>query len=153
MLGILPSFKGNRDRAFWTLGYSGLDVNQEDITIDDIPKLENSIKPRRLHDELIASHFSCCEHTSFFFSYYHRHLMVQFEFYLNYVHEVLWLTEEEFIARFTGCDNLITANNLQFWKTVLKKYKTLGGDKNTKVMAHYWNPTNYNNPKELVVPL
>lgn len=86
MLGILPSFKGNRDRFYWTLGFSGLDINQEDITKEDLPKLENYIKPRRLHDEFIASHFSCCEHTSFYFSYYHRHLMVQFEFYLNYVH-------------------------------------------------------------------
>jgi hypothetical protein len=34
------------------------------------------INPRNIHDEIISSHCSSCEHMNPYFPYYHRHLMV-----------------------------------------------------------------------------
>jgi hypothetical protein len=45
--------------------------------------------PKCLHDVLIASHATTCEHGSLFFSFYHRNLMILFELFLNFAQEVL----------------------------------------------------------------
>jgi hypothetical protein len=45
--------------------------------------------PKCLHDVLIASHATTCEHSSFYFSFYHRNLMILTELFLNFAHEVL----------------------------------------------------------------
>lgn len=45
--------------------------------------------PKCLHDVLIASHATTCEHGSLFFSFYHRNLMILLELFLNFAHEVL----------------------------------------------------------------
>jgi hypothetical protein len=36
---------------------------------------------------------------------------------------------------------------------VLNEYKSFAPPAGRKVMAHYWNPTNFNNRDDLVVPL
>ena len=38
------------------------------------------------------------------------------------------------------------------WNSVLSAYKQISPVK-CKVMAHYWNPTNYNNRDDLVIPV
>lgn len=45
--------------------------------------------PTCLHDVLIASHVSTCEHSCFFFGNYHRNLMVLAELFINYADEFL----------------------------------------------------------------
>lgn len=45
--------------------------------------------PKCLHDVLIASHASSCEHHSFYFAHYHRHMMVLTDLFLNFAHQVL----------------------------------------------------------------
>lgn len=45
--------------------------------------------PKCLHDVLIASHATTCEHASFYFSFYHRNLMILLELFLNFAHECL----------------------------------------------------------------
>jgi len=47
------------------------------------------MQPKCIHDALIASHATCCEHFSFYFAHYHRHLVVFMEMWLNFAHEVL----------------------------------------------------------------
>ncbi len=46
-------------------------------------------KPKCLHDVLIATHATSCEHGNLFFSYYHRHQMILTEIFLNFAHRVL----------------------------------------------------------------
>lgn len=41
---------------------------------------------------------------------------------------------------------------MELWKSVLAEYKQLV-PKKKKVMAHYWNPTNFNNRDDLVIPI
>ena len=68
MLSILPPFEANKKRYFYTFGTKG-------------PHPEhpyNKIEPLCLYDELISSHATGCEHGSFFFGYYHRHLLFYF---------------------------------------------------------------------------
>jgi hypothetical protein len=45
--------------------------------------------PKCLHDLLIASHATTCEHTSLYFAFYHRNLMILTELFLNLAHQVL----------------------------------------------------------------
>ena len=45
--------------------------------------------PKCLHDVLINSHVSSCEHMNLYFSFYHRHLMILSEIFLNFAHQVL----------------------------------------------------------------
>jgi hypothetical protein len=42
--------------------------------------------PQCLHDVLIASHATTCEHNSVYFASYHRNLMVLTELFLNFAH-------------------------------------------------------------------
>lgn len=67
---------------------------------------------------------------------------------LNYVDEVLRMSHEEFADRFPE----LFGKNEQLWKSVLAEYKKLVPEKK-KVMAHYWNPTNYNSRDDLVIPV
>jgi hypothetical protein len=83
MLGILPPppNSGFEEWVFYT-----------------VPSLYNTqaegqtrplYNPKCLHDVLIASHATTCEHASFYFSFYHRNLMILLELFLNFAHEVL----------------------------------------------------------------
>jgi hypothetical protein len=40
-------------------------------------------------DVLISSHTTSCEHFSFYFAHFHRHLMIKTEIWLNFVHDIL----------------------------------------------------------------
>jgi hypothetical protein len=60
----------------------------------------NLMYPTCLHDELISNHATCCEHRSFFFGYYHRHLMYNLEVRLNYADECLRLSADLFETKF-----------------------------------------------------
>ena len=74
--------------------------------------------------------------------------MFQLEMRLNYADEVLRMSSDEFKTNFGGIYNLDSAR----WDKVLSTYKTIAPEKK-KVMAHYWNPTNYNNRDDLVIPV
>jgi hypothetical protein len=141
MLGVLPAFKKGTERKMWSLAYPGGYKPGDDTYYE--------VGPRCLHDELMANHATCCEHVSFFFAYYHRHLMFQYEVRINYADECLRLSEQEFAAKFPD----IWAKSSEKVKKVLAAYKTIAPEQQTKVMAHYWNPTNYNNPQDLILPI
>lgn len=78
MLGILPPFEEMKKRVFRPSSFN----------------ISKQVPPTCLHDELIANHATCCEHQSFYFAYYHRHLMILFELRLNYADEVLRLSPQ-----------------------------------------------------------
>ena len=75
--------------------------------------------------------------------------MFQFELRLNYADECLRLTPEAFAKKFP---QLYNNDTQKLWETVLAEYKAIAPVQR-KVMAHYWNPTNYNSRDDLVVPL
>lgn len=52
-------------------------------------KKRPAYSPKCLHDVLIASHATTCEHVSFYFSFYHRNIMILTELFLNFSHQVL----------------------------------------------------------------
>jgi hypothetical protein len=67
---------------------------------------------------------------------------------LNYADECLRLAPEAFEKKFSE----LYSKDPKLWRSVLEKYKTLAPQRK-KVMAHYWNPTNYNNRNDLVLPI
>jgi hypothetical protein len=77
MLGILPTPPGS--------GFERFTYNP--------PPTRNGVQeiyvPKCLHDVLIATHATSCEHRNFYFSYYHRHLTILTEIFLNLAHQVL----------------------------------------------------------------
>jgi len=77
MIDILPPREAGNLRAF-KVAYTSSKTNQQ-----------LQINPTNIHDELIASHQTTCEHGSPFFPYYHRHLTTCAEIAINYAEEVL----------------------------------------------------------------
>jgi hypothetical protein len=75
--------------------------------------------------------------------------MFQFELRLNYADECLRLDSSSFAKKFP---QLYNNDTQKLWEAVLAEYKAIAPEKK-KVMAHYWNPTNYNSRNDLVVPL
>lgn len=51
--------------------------------------MANGYTPVCLHDVLISNHATACEHNSFYFPFYHRHLMILTEIFLNLAHQIL----------------------------------------------------------------
>ena len=84
LLGVLPP-PPNSDFKDWGIITPPTLYKYEMDPNTSIP----NYKPRCLHDVLIASHASSCEHHSFYFAFYHRHLMVLTELFLNFAHQVL----------------------------------------------------------------
>jgi len=83
---------------------------------------------------------------TYFYGLYHRHLIVYFEFLLNYADQMLKLDLETFETRFVD----LAKDKESYFGTVLTQYQALG--LTSKVMAHYWNPTNYKNISDLAMP-
>jgi hypothetical protein len=54
-----------------------------------LPKNDSLMKPISVADILISSHSSSCEHSTFYFTHFHRHLMLHIEIWLNFVHQTL----------------------------------------------------------------
>lgn len=79
MLGILPPPPGS--------GFEQWTFYTPTGTITNPPT--NLYNPKCLHDVLIASHATSCEHRSFYFSFYHRHMMILTEIFLNFAHQIL----------------------------------------------------------------
>ena len=46
----------------------------------------------------------------------------------------------------------IYEKDYELWKKILEEYSRIAPVK-SKVMAHYWNPTNFNNRNDLVLPI
>jgi hypothetical protein len=78
MLDILPP-PPNSDFVNWTF-YTPAQPRSEGSTL---------YKPKCLHDVLISSHATSCEHSTLYFAYYHRHLTMLFEIFLNLAHQIL----------------------------------------------------------------
>jgi len=97
MLVILPPF-ATQDKVFKTPGY-----NQP-------PDITNIIKPKCLYDYLIASYYSSKQglgpnDQTYFYGLYHRHLVIYFEYLLNYADQMLQLDLETFNNTFPGLVN------------------------------------------------
>jgi hypothetical protein len=60
------------------------------------------MKPERIIDILISSHSTSCEHGSFYFAYFHRHLMVRTEIWLNFAHDILRKGKERLLQLYSA---------------------------------------------------
>lgn len=65
---------------------------------------------------------------------------------LNYAHEVLSGPIQNFQKNFAQIYDV----DHKSWHSFFEEYQKTAPNK--KVMAHYWNPTNYNNRDDLVIP-
>lgn len=63
--------------------------NRTFVSFTRLPQGNATMQPQRVVDILISHHTSSCEHSSFYFAYFHRHLMIMSEVWLNYVHGIL----------------------------------------------------------------
>jgi hypothetical protein len=75
--------------------------------------------------------------------------MFCFEMRINYIDECLRLSETAFTKKFPDLWKKASGE----LKVVLAEYQKIAPKTPTKVMAHYWNPTNFNNPQDLTVPI
>jgi hypothetical protein len=79
-----------------------------------VPGIDTTLyTPKCLHDVLISSHVTTCEHSSLYFSYYHRNLMILTEIFLNFAHQVLKGGEKKLKEIYPPSDfpNLYTKGN------------------------------------------
>ena len=77
--------------------------------------------------------------------------MVHLEMRLNYADEMLRMSPSGFKNKGKKFEDLYNLDQ-KLWDSVLKEYQALFPQKK-KVMAHYWNPTNYNNSGDLIIPI
>ena len=106
MFEILPPVEGNKRKYY---------VKAE---ADENGTKHQFSYPTNIHDELISSHQTACEHAKPHFAYYHRHLIVMTELMLNYADEVL----REGPCRLP--DQLYKEHQREF-DAVFDKYKTI----------------------------
>ena len=142
MIAILPPIPGKESHGTPTFA----DWNYETHADDEI-------SPKNMHDVLMASHSSVCEHHSFFFGHYHRHLMMLAEIFMNFCHKVLLHPDgiAHLKATYPKHPHIYAENVQGKWQAVFDAYKVFAKDLDF-INLHYWAPTNFEDKEHVTFP-
>lgn len=139
MLGILPP-PPKSDFVNWKFYTPARLTNKKTILYT----------PKCLHDVLISSHATSCEHGTIYFGYYHRHQMILLEVFLNLAHQILKGGEKVLNTIYPNNIEIYNEGNRLIWDEVFREYQQFA--KIPEVSNHYWNPTDFASSENLSIP-